>query len=686
MKKFYLLILLLFCCINFAQTFSGTGGVITDNQQSIDFPITVSGLSQNTLNTSLGVVQICLNINHPYVSDLKVSLVAPDGISILLFAGIGDDQNNFTNTCLSQTSTNLIGDNNAPFSGTFKPQESIGNINNGQDGNGIWILRIMDVYSQDEGTLLNWDITFGTNASIPFIFTSSNLPIIVLTTSTTIVDEPPIIGTMKVIDNGSGAINYITDLPNNYDGKISIELRGNYSQTFPQKPYKITTLNSDESENNVSLLGMPKEHDWALISNYNDKVFMRNQLACKIFSEMGHYATRNKHCEVILNGSYQGIYLLNETIKRDANRVNIAKLEPTENSGLDLTGGYIIKNDYWDATTGWQLNNSPIDHPDYIVGLAYQYPKSNAITNQQKSYIQNFIDQFESALYGSNFADPTNGYKKYIDVTSFLDYFITNELSRNTDGFKKSFYFNKDKDSSEALSKLNAGPVWDFDFAWKNITDCEIFSVTDGSGWAYKINDCFTDVNSNGWFVRLLEDSNFQNDLRCRWNNLRTTILSITYLNSYIDQTAAYLGQAQVRHFEKWGNLGMPTGTGEVEPDAVTFNRQIQRLKNWIATRIAWLDANLPGDPNSCFLNINQQVPPLNIIMHPNPANDFVQIKVIDEIIKKITIYDISGKQLMTSNVNTNDTSVDVSNLSAGIYFVKVYGAFGVKTEKIMKE
>ena len=673
MKIPSLLILLLFSHINFAQTFNGTGGIITDNQQNIDFPITVSGLSQNSLNASLGVVQICMNINHTWDSDLKVTLVAPDGTSTILFAGIGGNQVNFTNTCFSQSSTDLITNYSAPFSGTFKPQESIGNLNNNQDGNGIWILRIVDVAAQDEGTLLDWNITFGTNASTPFVFTSSNLPIVLITTTDPIVDEPPIIGNMQIIDNGIGAINYITDTPNNYNGKISIEIRGNYSQILPQKPYKITTLNADETENNISLLGMPSEHDWALIANYNDKVFMRNQLAYKLFNEMGHYSTRNKHCEVIVNGSYQGIYLFNETIKRDNNRVNIAKLEPTENSGIDLTGGYIIKNDYWDVTIGWQLNHTPIDHPDYIVGLDYVYPRPDIISTEQKTYIQNFIDEFETALYSSNYTDPNNGYKKYLSETSFLDYFIVNELSRNNDGFKKSSYFHKDKDSSTAIAKLKAGPVWDFDWAWKNINECTSLAVTDSSGWAYLINDCNPDVNSPGWYVRLLQDPNFQNDLRCRWNTLRASTLSLSYLNDYIDQTAAYLDQAQERHFEKWGNLGVPTGTPELDPDPNTFAGQILKFKNWIATRIAWLDANLPGDPSVCSLNTVQQSMPLNISIQPNPANDILQIKITDDNIKKVTLFDVSGKLISElQGANSNEVTIQLKDISNGIYFCKV--------------
>jgi subtilisin-like proprotein convertase family protein len=681
MKKIFLIVTIVWTCLSFSQTFNGTGGVITDNQQNIDFPLLVNGLSQTTLDANLGLVQVCLNINHTWDSDLKASLIAPDGTTVTLFAGVGGDQDNFTNTCLSQSSTNLINNNSAPFSGTFKPEESIGNLNNGQNGNGMWTLRIVDVFGQDEGTLLNWSLSFGNNASTPFFFTSSNLPIVIINTDTTILDEPAIIGTMKIIDNGTGAINYTTDTPNNYNGNISIELRGNYSQSLPQKPYKLTTLNADSTENNVSLLGMPSEHDWALVANYNDKVFMRNQLAYKLFSEMGHYATRNKFCEVVVNGSYQGIYLLNETIKRDNNRVNIAKLEPTENTGIDLTGGYIIKNDYWDTTNGWQLNHNPIDHPDFAVGLAYQYPRPDLITPEQKSYIQDFIDQFETALYSPDFADPNIGYKKYLSETSFLDYFIINELSRNNDGFKKSSYFHKDKDSTTALAKLKAGPVWDFDWAWKNINECSIFAATDGSGWAYQVNDCYPDVNSPGWYVRLLQDPNFQNDIRCRWNTLRTTTLSLPYIFTYIDETAAYLDQAQARHFEKWSNLGIPTGTPEIDPDPNTFAGQVAKFKSWIATRIAWLDDNIPGDPSTCALNIMNPLA-FNVVVQPNPANNLLNIKANNDTLKKVELWDVSGKVILERTLNETELSINLENIKSGIYFCKIentQNAFVVK-------
>ncbi|OYU80672.1 MAG: hypothetical protein CFE23_08085 [Flavobacterium sp. BFFFF1] len=683
MKKMYSLFLLIVATYLNAQTFNGSTGSISDDGTVNYYTSAVSGLSTN-LNESQGVVQVCLDISHTYDSDLNVFLEAPDGTTINLFSGIGGDGHNFSDTCLNQDADTAINSAAAPFTGLFKPMESIGNVNNNQNGNGTWKLRIVDTYPfADTGTVNSWSISFAANAPTPFVFTESNLPIVLIDTNgETIPDEPKIPGLMAIIDNGPGQLNHITDVPNNFNGNIGIEMRGNYSQGLPQKPYKFETRDSAAAELNVSLLGMPEEHDWCLISNYNDKVFMRNTLAYQLFTDMGHYAPRSRYCEVVLNGVYQGVYMLMESIKRDNNRVDIAKLEVTENTGLNLTGGYIIKNDYWNDTNSWLLNYHPIDHPDFDVHLVYDYPKEEDITAQQKTYIQTFTNNLETALYGPDFADPVNGYAKFLDVDSFIDYFIVNELARNNDGFKKSSYFHKDKDSNTTLAKLKAGPVWDFDWAWKNIDECAIFAATDGSGWAHQINDCYPDVNSPGWFVRLLQDTAFQNKLRCRWEYFRATIMSDTALETYIDDTAAYLNNAQARHFTRWENLGVSTGTPEVDADPSTFDGQIAKFKNWIALRLAWLDANMPGNAVNCNLGLVQsQVQQRKL--YPNPVKDVLHISAKTNN-AQIEIYDITGKLMVKTTSESNDSNINLAAFSNGIYNCRISDGNTITVEKVV--
>ena len=161
-------------------------------------------------------------------------------------------------------------------------------------------------------------------------------------------DEPKIVAQLKIIDNGSGKRNRITDLPTGYAGKIGIEIRGSSSQMFPKKQYGFEIYNDAEEGINVSLLGLPKEEDWILNAPYTDKSLIRNALAYKWGSALGNYAPRTKFCEVVINGAYKGVFKLTEKIKRDNNRVNISKLDATTTTGNALTGGYIIKIDKHD--------------------------------------------------------------------------------------------------------------------------------------------------------------------------------------------------------------------------------------------------------------------------------------------------------------------------------------------------
>jgi hypothetical protein len=673
-----------------AQTFTNTiGGGITDDNAYNYYPIAVSGLPTAINTSTFGIESITINVLHTNDVDLRMKLQSPAGSIYVLTSFNGGTGNNYTNTVFNDSAATSISSGMAPFTGIFKPTEALASFNNGQNPNGNWNLMIRDQTVGEVGNVISWNIKFSNTPAGYINFTSSNLPIVIINTGgVAIPNEPKIDATMGIIYNGVGMINNINDSANNYNGNIGIEIRGAYSASLPQKPYGIETRDALNGELNVSLLNMPEEHDWCLIANYNDKAFMRNTLPYKLFSEMGHYGARSQFCEVVLNGSYQGIYLLMESIKRDSNRVDIAKLDSTENTGINVTGGYIIKNDYWDSSNSWLLNYHPIDHPTFNVNLVYDYPKPTSITPQQKTYIQTYINDFETALYGANFADTLNGYKKYISTKSFIDYLIINELARNNDGFKKSSYFHKDNNTATAVSKLKAGPVWDFDWAWKNINECSIFSATDGSGWAHHINDCGPDVNSTGWFVRLMQDTVFQNTLRCRWEYFRSTILSSSNLNNYIDSISIYLNAAQNRHFQRWGNLGVSTGTPEMEADPTTFAGQITKFKDWIDLRIAWLDLNIPGNTFNCdFTSVEEiETSPANFSFFPNPANDNLTVfSNTTDLINQIELFDINGKLIMKINVNANQVSINVTDLSNGIYICKVYNSSAkIKTEKIV--
>lgn len=505
----------------------------------------------------------------------------------------------------------------------------------------------------------------------PFVFSGSNLPIVVINTNgQAIVDDPKIDADMKIIYNSVSLLNNITDSEYDYNGKIGIEVRGRYSASLPQKPYGFETRDVAGENLNTKLMGMPKENDWILLANYNDKVFMRNSLAFKLFREMGQYAPRTVFCEVMLNDRYDGIYVLTEKIKQDDDRVDIAKLDEDDNAGDSLTGGYIFKIDYYTETDSWIGDYSPIDNPGATVRYVYEYPKPDEITNEQKAYIKNYINAFETVLYGSNFDHPSEGYRAFVDVNSFVDYFIIGELSRNVDAYKKSKFYYKDKNSKGGL--IHSGPVWDFDWAWKNLMDgCQIFNATDGSGWAYEIGTCSPWPAPSGWIVKMMQDTNFVNQVGNRYWSLRRGMLSTDYLFEYIDSVHSLLDEAQERHYKRWPILGVAAGAPETGSQPTTYSGEVEKFKNWIKSRLAWLDANMPEEKT-----IITEEPPLvsitNIKVFPNPAADYFYIEA-NKKIQKIEIYNNQGSLIKTVySENLYVYRINSGELSTGIYMIRV--------------
>ncbi len=423
----------------------------------------------------------------------------------------------------------------------------------------------------------------------PLIF-STHLPLVVLNTfGQNIPDDPRIVIHMGIVDNGEGNMNSQSDPYNGYDGLVNIERRGSSSQSFPKKQYAFETQDSVNNSLDVSLLGLPIENDWILHAPYSDKSLMRNYLTYNWWRDMGWYTTRTKYCEVILNGDYQGIYVLEEQIKWDNDRVDIDKIDPDDNAGDSLTGGYIIKVD---KVTGsgqydWTSHVTDFQGQPKLARFQYDYPNRDSITSQQETYIQEFVYNWEQSLIDSTFMEPDSGYRKYVDVNSFIDYFIIQELTKNVDGYRLSTYLNKQRDSRGG--KLQAGPAWDFNITLGNANYCE-GELTEN--WALDF-PCDLSVIPF-WWHRMNQDSIYWNQVQCRWWELRTGLLSWTAINDQIDENAAYLGDATTRNFERWNILNT-----QVWPNNFvggSYTAEIFYLKQWISNRIGWLDQNI-GQP-----------------------------------------------------------------------------------------
>lgn len=517
-------------------------------------------------------------------------------------------------------------------------------------------------------------------------FTSSDLPILVINTTggQSIPDDPKIIATMGVIDNGPGVRNHINDPYNNYNGYIGIETRGESSQMFPKKSYSVETQDVNGENINVELLGFPAENDWILYAPYTDKTMMRNEITFKLSRDIGRYASRTRACEVILNGDYQGVYTLMEKIKVDDGRVDIASLKPEEISGDDLTGGYILRVDKIDGNDYPAWNSGGID-------FQYFDPAGEDLVAQQQIYIQNFISAVNSSINGAGFANPETGYAKYIDVPSFIDNMLISELGLNVDGYRFSTYMYKDKDSKGG--KLVLGPLWDFNLAYGNVDyNTAVQSPTNAfgnpaGGWLYKDFRMF-------WFPKLMSDPNFQNKMKTRWDSLRDDELSNTRITFLIDSMAASLEESQVRNYERWPILGTYVWPNQFI--GATYAQEVAWFKNWIITRANWMDTHLPGtiitDPDP-VTGVDDEFTQAGVSIYPNPGSDVFTIEWANPSRQscKVEILNALGEQLLSSIERGSSivwrTSSNSARVNAGVYFVRVTNSRGANVvKKLVKQ
>lgn len=424
--------------------------------------------------------------------------------------------------------------------------------------------------------------------------TNSNLPIVVINTNgQTIPNEPKITADMGIIDNGIGQINNVNDPFNDYDGKIGIELRGSSSQSFPKKQYAVETRDLSGNPLNVPLLGMPEENDWILHAPYSDKSLMRNYLAYNLGTELGWYASRTRFCEVVINGDYKGVYILLEKVKRDDNRVDIKKILPNDNSGDELSGGYLIKIDKSTGANndGWASTFPPYAGSSHQILYKYHNPDPTEITNAQKTYIQNFIFQFESMMDSVNYTNPFSGYYDLVNIDSFVDFFIMNEIGKNVDGYRISTYLYKDRNSVD--STLHIGPLWDFNLAFGN---ADYYDGELTNGWHYEFPFTGDGNQVPFWWDKFYADPFFQNKLALRWQELRSDILHTDSLWAYIDSTVSLLDSAQTRNFQRWQILDT-----YIWPNAyvgMTYPNEITYLKTWIQGRLIWMDLQISPTPS----------------------------------------------------------------------------------------
>lgn len=439
--------------------------------------------------------------------------------------------------------------------------------------------------------------------------TSFNLPVLLIDTlGQQVSRNQEISGNLQVYDN-KDVVNTLDDKPK-VTSKVNIKIRGNSSTKYPKKQFSLELINGKGEDKDVSLLGMPKESEWVLNGPFLDKSLMRNYIALNTASKIMEYAPRVKFCEVIMvedgnkelsENNYRGVYTLVEKIKRDDKSVDITKtIDNISETSFILAKDRQKKDDI-------PINSYGKETHEYFYGLNVAYPKKD-LTPEKYNYIVDEVSKVERVLYSDKFNHPTEGYSKYIDVDTFVDYYIINEFFKNTDAGMLSTYVYKDYEE-----KMKAGPVWDFNESLGNSLnkDGQVYDYTE-----------FTMIHKP-WFDRLMMDINFANKVVERYKELRKTYLSDEYLTNFIDETVKLLGTSSKRNFDRWPieisnqakvfeESGDITDNYSADLDiyikyleehkhllkntdkmATSYEEEISLMKNFIVNRGKWMDSNI---------------------------------------------------------------------------------------------
>ncbi len=350
-----------------------------------------------------------------------------------------------------------------------------------------------------------------------------------------------------------------------YEGTGSVKGRGNSSWTRPKKPYSI------KLSSKASLLDIPKTKKYAIIPSYDDGSLMRNYITYKIWQGLVgiDYVPKCEFVDVYLNGVYNGIYILVERIDIESNKIDIDEADAEH-----LSGGYLIEkdidskfdfdNDLWFNCPYW-ANQAQ----DYFV-LKTPEPDDEALTALMLEYLESYMQSVHAAIMGES----PESWQQYVDVSSWIDFVILQEVAKNIDGnLKTSCFMIKERDDD----KLYMTAPWDFDFAygrvdWNNqspehnaVADCPPANTVDG----------FMVVNSsNPWMDKLYDTvPEFRAALMERYALYRGTLIEDMF--RMIDEQAAYLTVVQEPNYELW-HKGFHVG--------------VTALRTWLSGRIGWLD------------------------------------------------------------------------------------------------
>lgn len=366
--------------------------------------------------------------------------------------------------------------------------------------------------------------------------------------------------------------NHLSDAPA-IDSKTVIHVRGNSSRRFDKSGYALRLVTDSGENNPQSVMGMSAHHEWALHGPFLDKTLIRNYMWYNISGEIMDYTPNVRFCEVFINGEYQGVYVMTETITagKDGSRLNLS-VDKKDNT----FSGYLLRLDRGSDNEVKNINQFTNYTLRTLNPMNIEYPGTNNLNSELAENITKDFSSFEKMLYSYDYDDKKYGYKSRIDALSFADYFIINEFTCNYDAGWLSTYIYKDTDRKFRMC------VWDFNSACDAYEDSVILPNH------FEMQNCL-------WYVMLVKDRDFVKQIISRYKSLRKTYLSDSYLNEYIDGVIEYLGPAIERNYEKWGYSFEPEYDmlKPSERNPRTYEEAVKKMKSFLKVRGKWMDENI---------------------------------------------------------------------------------------------
>ena len=401
------------------------------------------------------------------------------------------------------------------------------------------------------------------------LFQLTNLPLVVVNTDGMRMmqsKDDKVNSTVHIISDGG------TSLLSKKDTEC--KGRGNASWNFPKKPMRLKF----PKKQTVLPDAPAKCKKWTLINNYGDKSLMRNKIAFHMSRGIGlSYTPYCQFVDLIFNGEYQGCYQLCDQVEVNPGRVEITEMTPDDIEGEALTGGYFIEIDaYANQEASWfeSLRGIPV---------TIKSPDDDEITPEQSAYIKDYFNKFETAVLTYGFTSETTGYRKYLNLDSFLQYFIVGELDGNTDYFW-SIYMSKERGEE----KFVVGPVWDVDLGFDN--DYRTYPIANKTDFIYRSGGSVASDAVKRLADRILiADAKSRERLKYLWSDARVNRhYNPTYYCKLVDRYAEQLAQSQELNFKRWNILGKyvhmnPAVSG-------SYEGEVQRVKDYLNERFAQLD------------------------------------------------------------------------------------------------